>query len=153
MVAKQSMVQAIIQEASAAIMAVKEAENQVNAARSIQVIPRTGGSALKQPTCNWNAAGKYQELWNFGIEGKGTFSWLIAITCKIIEKVPIKLNCLGREGLKFMQTLNDEEQGKFKTSMGLFEVLSENFKLQHNETILSLQYFKLIREQIKKIEV
>ena len=31
--------------------------------------------------------------------------------------------------------------------MGLFEVLSKKFKPQHNETILLLQYWKLIREQ------
>ena len=41
---------------------------------------------------------------------------------------PIILNYFGREGLQFMQTLNDEEQEKCKSSMGLFEVLSETFK-------------------------
>ena len=46
-----------------------------------------------------------------------------------------------------MQTSNDEEQEKCKTSIALFAVLSENFKLQHNETILSVQYCKLIRQQ------
>ena len=33
--------------------------------------------------------------------------------------------------------------------MGLFKVLSENFKTQHNEMILLLQYCELIREQSK----
>ena len=36
--------------------------------------------------------------------------------------------------------------------MGPFEVLSETFKPQHNETILSLQYCKLRREQSENVE-
>ena len=35
---------------------------------------------------------------------------------------------------------------------GYFKVLSETFKPQHNETILSLQYCKLIREQSENAE-
>ena len=52
MEAKQKMVQTIqrgaIEAAKAAIMAVKEAENPVNTARSIEGMPRTGGPALKE---------------------------------------------------------------------------------------------------------
>ena len=44
------------------------------------------------------------------------------------EKVPVILNWLGREGLQFLKSLNDEEQENFKKSMGFFEVLSEIFK-------------------------
>ena len=33
--------------------------------------------------------------------------------------------------------------------MGLFEMLIDKFKSQHNEIILSLQYCQLIREQNK----
>ena len=32
-------------------------------------------------------------------------------------------------------------------STGLFKVLSDKFKPQHNEMILSLQYCKLVRQQ------
>ena len=46
-----------------------------------------------------------------------------------------------------MQTLNDEEQGRCKTSVVLFGVLSEKFKPWHNETLLPLQYCKLIRQE------
>ena len=42
------------------------------------------------------------------------------------KKVPIIFNCLGRAWLQFVQTLNDEENEKCKTSIWLFEVLSEN---------------------------
>ena len=37
-----------------------------------------------------------------------------------------------------MQMLNDEEQAKCKTGVGLFEVPSGKFESQHSETILSL---------------
>ena len=47
-----------------------------------------------------------------------------------------------------MQTINGEENEKCKTSMSLFEVLSEKFRSQHNETTLSLQYCK-VRQQYK----
>ena len=37
-------------------------------------------------------------------------------------------------------------------SAGMFQVHSKKFKLQYNETILSLQYYKLIREQKENVE-
>ena len=49
------------------------------------------------------------------------------------ERLQIIQNWLGSEGLRFMQTLKEEEQEKCGTSMGLFQVLSEKFKPQHNE--------------------
>ena len=62
------------------------------------------------------------------------------------EKVQKVLTWLGREGLQIRQTLNDEEKEKCKTIMGLFKVLSELFKSQHIETVLPLQYCKLLGE-------
>ena len=56
---KQNTMHAVTQVAiQAAIMAVKEAENPVNCERSIQVMPRTGSSALKQPIFDWKIAKK-----------------------------------------------------------------------------------------------
>ena len=50
-----------------------------------------------------------------------------------------------------MQTLNDKDKEKYKTSMGLFEVLNEN--LSHSTmTILSLQYCKLISKHNENTE-
>ena len=49
-------------------------------------------------------------------------------------------------GLRLIEMLNDKEQEKCRTSTGLSEVLSDKFKPQYNE-ILSLQYWKLVREQ------
>ena len=73
MAAKQSLMQPNIQAAKEAIMAVKEAENPVNAARSVQIITRTGSPALKQLSFKWKAVHKYQELWNFEIEVNNIF--------------------------------------------------------------------------------
>ena len=62
MAAKQSMMQVItyatIKAAKAAVMAIKEVEQLVNAARLLQVMLRTGHPALKLPTFDWKAAGK-----------------------------------------------------------------------------------------------
>ena len=68
------------------------------------------------------------------------------------ENIPVMLSWLGREGLQFVKTLKDEEKEKCKTSMGLFESLSQNFKPQHNETILSLQFCTLAMEQSENAE-
>ena len=62
------------------------------------------------------------------------------------------MHLLGHDGLRFVQTLNDEEQEECTTCAGLFLVLSEKFKLQHNETVLSLQYWTLTREENKNAE-
>ena len=63
------------------------------------------------------------------------------------KKVSVIHNRLDKEGLQLMQMLNAEVQEKCKTSIRLFEVLSENFEPQHNETMVPLQYCKLIGQQ------
>ena len=45
-----------------------------------------------------------------------------------------------------------QKEEKCRTSAGLFEVLSKNIKTQHNETIDSVQYCKLEREQKENAE-
>ena len=62
------------------------------------------------------------------------------------------MNWLGYKGLRLVQTLNDREQEKCKTSSGLFEVLNEEFKLQQNETILSLQYFQFRERKCSRMD-
>ena len=86
-------------------MAVIEAENPVNSAWSVHVMPRT---PLKQPTFNLKAADKYQGLCNFAIELKNIFM-TNGYNVQDNEKVLIILNLLCR-GLHFMQKLNDKEQ-------------------------------------------
>ena len=66
MTAKQAVMQAIgqvvIEPTKAAVMTVIDAENTVNTARIVYVMPRMGSPTLKQPTFNWKAADKYLEL-------------------------------------------------------------------------------------------
>ena len=99
----QEITQAAIQPPEAAIMAVKEVEDSVNTARSVQVMPRTGSLALKHQTFHWKAADKYQELWNFKREVKNIFMTNNMYT-QDNKKIQIILKWLGRERLKFMQT-------------------------------------------------
>ena len=67
-------------------------------------------------------------------------------------KVPIILNLPSREGLRFVETLNDQEKQQCKTGTGLFKIKCDKFKCQYNKVILSLQYCKLTRKQNKNTE-
>ena len=66
--------------------------------------------------------------------------------------MPISMDSLGFEGLRFIKMLNYNEHGKCQTSPGLFEVQSEKFKHQHDEPVLLLQYCKLIKEEKESAE-
>ena len=56
--------QAAIEVAKAAIMAVREAENPVNNTRLVYTT-RLRHSALRQPVFDWKATNKHQELCSF----------------------------------------------------------------------------------------
>ena len=49
------------------------------------------------------------------------------------ERVPIIMSWIGQGGFNFVQTLIDEEQEMCKNSAGIFSILNEKFKLQHNK--------------------
>ena len=65
------------------------------------------------------------------------------------KKIPIILNWLGKDGFKFVKTPDNEEQEKCSKKTGLFKVLSDKFKAYQNQSILSLQYCNLSKEQNK----
>ena len=48
-----------------------------------------------------------------------------------------------------MLTLKDEKKEKYRTNVGLFEVLSEKFKAQHNEEILHCKTANGLGNRIK----
>ena len=146
----QTLTWADIEAAKAAVRAVKEADNPVKAARSVHVLPKTGGLSLKQPTFHWKAADIYQEPWSFELNVKNIFM-TNSYKIQYNKKVQVILNWLSKEELQFMKTLSEEEK-KSKTSMWLFKVLSENFKTRQDETILPLQYCQLIIKQREKTE-
>ena len=61
------------------------------------------------------------------------------------------MNCLGHEGLRFVQMLTHNEQEMCQTSPGLFETLSLKSKPHHNDP-MSLMYCKLVREEKESAE-
>ena len=70
-------------------------------------------------------------------------------------KLPVLLSAsnISLHGVRIKrQEVSHKAKKKCKTTVGLFDVLSEKFKLQHNQTILSLKYWKLIREQSKNAD-
>ena len=69
------------------------------------------------------------------------------------QKVPIMKNWLGREGLLFIQTLTNVEKEAWQSTTGLFNVLKEQFRPEHNEMILSLQYCELHRKKKEPAQV
>ena len=53
------------------------------------------------------------------------------------KKVPIIMNWLGCEGLRFIQMLTDDKQEKCQKSTGLSEVLSKTFNLSTMKNIVA----------------
>ena len=85
--------------------------------------------------------GRYDELRKFEIEIRNIFMMSSYNIDKDV-KVSIVMNWLGHEGLRFIQTLTDNEQEICKMRKDLFEMLCEKFKPQHNEMI---HYSSIVR--------
>ena len=62
-----------------------------------------------------------------------------------MEQLVIVKNSLGRKGLQFLETLTNTENVTCDMLEGLFDTLTSKFKSQFNETINSLQFKKLYR--------
>ena len=56
------------------------------------------------------------------------------------------------EGRLFVETLTEAERDISEKVNGLFYILSKKFKFQHNQTILSLQCYKLVWNAERSIE-
>ena len=111
--------------------------------------PKIGGPATKQPTFNWETEDRYSKLNNFRLEINNILS--MNNTPQAEQLVMVK-NWFGRRGLQFLETLTVEEKTICRPLEGLFETLSNKFKLQYNETIKSLQFQKLCRKDGKNTE-
>ena len=68
---------------------------------------KMSGPIWKQPTFNWRAENKYEELQNFKLE---VINMLQNYNLGQTEKVLMINNWLGREGLQLIVTLTKEEQ-------------------------------------------
>ena len=101
-----------------------------------------GDPVLKQPILDWKSQDKYLELCYLEIIAKSIFL-TNSYNIEDSKEVPIIMNWLAHEGLRFLQILSNTEQEKCISSAGLFQVVSEMLKLQINETTVSLQYCNL----------
>ena len=63
------------------------------------------------------------------------------------ERMLIIMTWLGHDGLHSVQKLAEEKIEKFKSSVAILNIPNDKLRCQHNETILSLQYCKLSREE------
>ena len=68
------------------------------------------------------------------------------------DKLTLVKNWLGRKGIKYLETLTTTEKETCHTFEGLFDMLTNKFKPQYNETIKLLQFRKLCRYEDENIE-
>ena len=68
------------------------------------------------------------------------------------EQLLVVKNWLGCKGLQFLEALTNEEKCACNPLEGLFEILMNKFKPQFNETIKSLQFYKLSRQDGESAE-
>ena len=92
------------------------------------------------------ATKKYNELYNFKIEVINILTINSYNICNS-QKEPNNNELARPEGFRLIQTSNNNEKEKYKTSTELSQVLSKKYKPEHYETILSLQYCILIMKE------
>ena len=131
------MMQTATEATKAQKMAVREADNVVNSAISIHTTWRLGGSVLRQSMFDWKATEMYQELCILETEVK-KISMTNNYNIQRSKKVSIMLNWIGREGLRFIQTINEEEQEnkKKKQVQGC-----SNYEVTNSNTYTVKQYY------------
>ena len=145
-IASEVIVKAMAEATRAAIqaMATAMAERPQNMAG-----PKIGINAMKQPTFNWEAEDKYSKTQNIQVRGK----WYISnIQYTSGRTASSGTHWLGRKVLKFIESLASEEKDTCSTLEGLFKILTNKFRLQFNETIISLQFCKLSRQDGENAE-
>ena len=136
----QDITQTAVEATKAAILVVRETESTSEYIGTTQPKPRISGPLWKQLTFECKTPDQYNKLCIFEIVVRNIFL-TNSYSTQGSKKIPIEMNWLSCEGLKFILTLNDSEKEKWKTLAGLFQGLNAKFKLQQIETILSLQYY------------
>ena len=68
---------------------------------------KQGGTAMKQPTFNWELEDKYIELKTFKLKVNNIFS---TYNTMHDEQLVMVKNWLGRKGLQFLEMLTSEEK-------------------------------------------
>ena len=107
------------------------------------------GVMMKQPTYDLGTDDTCSKQENFKLEVINVFkSYAIAD----VEKMAFIKNWLGRKDLQLLEILTETEQEKCEMSEGLFQTLSNKFKLRYKETIKLLQFCKLARKPDENTE-
>ena len=137
--------QAVAEATRAAIqaMAVAGAERTQNAG------PRVGRPVMKQPTFNWEAGDKYNELKNFRWEVN---SIIKSYGMPQAKQIAIIKKLARQKSLQFLESLAQMEQERCNTMEGLFTTFNNEFKAQYNETMKPLQFCKLGRQMNENAE-
>ena len=111
--------------------------------------PKIGGPTMKQPTFDWDTEDKYSEFKTFRLEVNNVLS---TYNIPQTDRLALVKNELGRKGLQYLETLTITEKETCNTLEGLFDTLTNKFKLQYNETIKLLQFRKLCRYEDENVE-
>ena len=111
--------------------------------------PKLGRPAMKQPSFNWEADDKYNELKTFRLEVSNIPT--MYNTPQEEQLVMVK-NWLGRKGLQFIELLTEADKDRCSTLEGLFKVLTNTFRPQFNEMMKSLQFYKIVRHNGENAE-
>ena len=128
------------------IMAVSEGTSGAGH-RPMSAGPTFGGPTLRQPTFDCNSTDKCAELRNVRLKVNSTLqSYNVNNT-----KITIIKNCLGRQGIQFIETLTHVEQEISNTEDGLFILeVSNKCCPQQNEMMKFLQCCKLSRQSSER---
>ena len=92
--------------------------------------PKIGSPTMKQPTFDWDAEDNYSELKTFRLEVNNILS---TYNTPQTDKLTLVKNWLGRKGLQYLETLTSTEKETCNTLEGLFDTLTNKFKLQCNK--------------------
>ena len=103
---------------------------------------KMGRPAMKQPRFNWEAEDKYSKLKKLRLEVSNIIS---TDNTPQAEQLAIVKNWLGRKSLQFIELLTHVQKHRCNTLDSLFEILTNKFRPQFNETIKSLQSCKFSR--------
>ena len=104
---------------------------------------------MKQLQFNWDVADKYTEWKAFILEVRNVIS---TYNSHEQEKITMVKNWLDRKGLHYIESLTEMEKQECSTLQGLIDTLAKKFRPQYNETIKSLQFRQLCRQDGENAE-
>ena len=104
---------------------------------------------MKQPIFDWTTEDKYSELNTFRLE---VINILHTYNTPQEDKLALVKNWYGRKGCQYLETLTATEKETCNALEGLFEIITNKFKPQYNETFKSLQFRKLYRYDYENVD-